>query len=148
MWRRLRKAWHQCSLFMRTIIQIPAAIQTIIYVFQGLLQIFYERYFSLESFESKCSFSFAKIQTSVTQCLFNLLIRKKNFACLACQCLTKGWPNLVKFHIILQVKIDPLIGYVKFFNNSWIHGCIYEQLPSLDYHLDEAGEGGAPQRPV
>ena len=32
------------------------------------------------------------------------------------------------------------------FNNSGIHSCIYEQLSSLDYNLDEAGEGGAPQK--
>ena len=73
--------------------------------------------------------------------LFNLPIWKNNFACVACQCFTKGWPNLVKFRIIWQVKIDPLIGYVKFLTTL---GFI-EQLPSLDYHLDEAGEGGAPQ---
>ena len=81
---------------------------------QGLFQIFYEWYFLLESFESKCSFLLQKYKHQLLSVSFQPTHPKNNFAYVACQCFTKGWPNLVKFHIIWQVKTDPLIGYVKF----------------------------------
>ena len=70
LWRRLKQ--HQSSLNLPTITQTSMAIDHKIYVsefisdkLEGFFAIHWMR-FSLESFESKFSFSFTKVQTSVT----------------------------------------------------------------------------------
>ena len=71
LWMRLQEAWHQCSLFLPAVIQTPVVMCHKIRMYEFISDnlegfFFLLRDISLESFESKGSISFTKMQTSVT----------------------------------------------------------------------------------
>ena len=95
LWGRVQKhqeVRHQCSLFLPTIIQTPVATDHKIFVSE-FIQINWKIFFTLhwtmfswQSFESGCSFSHTKMQTSVTWVShFDPLIHK---ICITLACVT------------------------------------------------------------
>ena len=114
MWKRLQKVWHQCSLFFANNYLDTSNNRSYYTCVRVYFRYFMNDIFYWNLLKVNALFLLQKYKHQLLSVSFQPTHPKNNFAYVACQCFTKGWPNLVKFHIIWQVKTDPLIGYVKF----------------------------------